>query len=116
MRVEHDVVDPRLLIHETIPIVHDVLKGVMNDHGRVTVAVADGSPSIVVELLDGIQVQREAEGLVKELDGGDHIGVGGITLSKATDGVESLGDGVPLLPVDGTVTATVVEAILRARR
>lgn len=112
MCVEHDVVDPGLLIHEAVPKIHDVLEGVLNHHGRVTVAVADGSPTIVVEFLDSTEVQGKAERLVKKLDGGDHIGVGRVTLGKTTDRVESLGDGVALLPADRTVTATVVETVL----
>jgi len=112
MCVEHDVVDSGLLIHEAVPKVHDILEGVMDHHGRVTVAVANGSPTIVVEFLESTEVQGKAERLVKKLDGGDHVGVGRVTLGKTTDGVESLGDGVPLLPADRTVTATIVKTVL----
>lgn len=56
MRVQHDVVDPRLLIHETVPIINHILESVVNHHGGVTIAVTDGAPTIVVKLLDGIEV------------------------------------------------------------
>lgn len=115
MGVKHDVIDSGLLIHETVPIVDWILEGVMNHDSCVAVAVADGAPAIVVEFLDGVEVQRKAERLVQKLYGSDHVGVGGVALSKTTDSVEGLGDGVPPLPVDRTVTATVIEAVLRAR-
>ena len=80
MGVEHDVVDPGLLVHETVPKIHDILEGVVNHHGRVAIAVADGAPSIVVEFLDGTEVQRKAKRLIEKRDGGDHVGVRGVTL------------------------------------
>ena len=56
MGVEHHVVDPRLLVHETVPDIHDVFERVMNHQRRVGVAVAYGAPTVIVEFLDQTEI------------------------------------------------------------
>lgn len=114
MRVEDDVVDARLDVHEAVPVALEVQEGVANDHGRVSVAVADRAPPVVVEALDVGHVERGAVGFVEQSDAGDDVGGGGVALGEAADGEEGLRRCVALLPADGAAAPAVVEAVLRA--
>lgn len=68
----------------------------------------------MVEGLHAVEVEREAEGFVKKLDGGNDVRVSGVAESEVLEGRDCLGDRVALLPIDGTVAAGIVEPILGA--
>ena len=109
------MVDTGLRVHEAVPVTEEVLECIMDYNSCVAITVTDGAPTIVVELLDQIEVQRVAERLVKKLNRCHHIGIGGIALSETAYGIEGLADGITLLPLDRAEAATVVESVLRSR-
>lgn len=87
------------------------------DAGYVVVAVGlDGLVAGLVEAFDAVKVERGAEGLVEEFDGGDDVGVRGIARCETLEGVEGLGDGGALLPIYGAIAAGIVKAVLTAGR
>lgn len=110
--IHHDVVDAGRGAHEAVP----GLRGhepVVQDDGGVLTCLAGDTPGVVVVLLQGVFVHTTGNvGLVQGLDGGDDICVAGVPFRKRRDGALGLGDGVALLPVNGTTLSTVVESVL----
>ena len=111
--VKHDVVNTRLGVHEAIPVL-DTLEGVVDGDDSVGAAIANIAPSVVVKLLQVVQVDIWPERLVDKLDGGNDVRIARVALRQARNGIECLLYGVALLPVDRCFAATVVEAILGA--
>lgn len=87
----------------------------MDHDRRVLIAVANGSPPVVVELLDLAHVVAPVRGFVEELDGGYDVYFFGVALGEIADCCHSVLDVIAGLPVDSAVFAAVVEAVLRAR-
>ena len=113
--VEHDVVHTRPAVHEAIPERLDILKSVVEGNDSVWVAIANSSPSIVIELFQFIGIDHRAERFVEKLDGCNDIRGSRISLCKRPDSVQCVLDGVTLLPGDRSAATTVVKTILRAR-
>ena len=114
VRIEDDVVDAGLGVHEAVPKRLHVLEGVVDGDGGVGVGVAHGAPAVVVEFLEGAEVDDGAEGFVEQFDGRDDVGFFGVALGEGPDRIEGLLGCAALLPLDGAETAAVVEAVLGA--
>ena len=112
--VQNHVVDAGLATHEAVPERLHVFESVVDGDGGVGVGVADGAPAVVVEFLEGAEVDDGAEGLVEEFDGGDHVRFLGVALREGADRVQGLLRRAALLPCHRAEAATVVEAVLGA--
>ena len=115
MGIEEDVLVPRGGVEFAVPVGLDVFEGVVNGGAEVGRGALDGLVAGLVVGEDFVEVEVGAEGLVEEFDHGYDVCVGGVALGEVFDGGDGLGDGVALLPVDGTVASAVVETVLRAR-
>lgn len=109
---EHILVARRGWRHEAVPIGLEILEGVMNDR---CVVAAGSSHSLVAGLVEGpdlVEVESGSHRLVEEFDCRDDVGVGGVALSEYLKRGDSLADRITLLPINSSVAAAVVEAIL----
>lgn len=82
----------------------------MDHHSRVLVVISHSSPSIVVELLDLSHVIPPVCWLVEKLNGGNNIGLTGVSGGEITDRSDCVWDIVSRLPLNGTLFSTVVKA------
>ena len=115
MGIEEDILVSRRGAEFAVPVSLNVFEGVVDCGSKVGRGALDGLiPGLVVGE-DFIEVEIRAERLVEEFDHGYDVCVAGVALGEVFDGGDGLGDGVALLPVDGTVATAVVEAVLRAR-
>jgi hypothetical protein len=113
--VEDNVVDSTLGIHEAVPVRLDVFECVVDDNSCGAILGADISPAIVVEFLQRIHVNTPVCRLIQELNCGHNISVTCVAVGEILDCRQCLGGGVALLPSNGSITSTVVEAVLGSR-
>lgn len=71
--VENYVIDTGARDHEAVPVRDGVEIGVVDSHGRVAVAIANGAPAIVVEFLKCALVKVWAHWLVQEFNSCDYV-------------------------------------------
>jgi hypothetical protein len=95
-----------------IPRSH-TLKGIVESNGNV--GVFQVSPTIHVELANGVHVERRAKRFVQELDGGD-AGVASEVIAQLVESLDGNFHGVALGPLRSALELTgVVETVLGSR-
>ena len=113
MRVEeHVLVAGRGLGHEAVPISLEVLERVVDGGCIVAAGSGDGFVAGLVERLDLVKIEGTAKGFIEEFDGRDDVGVARVTLSEVLECGDGLADRVALLPINVSVAAAIVEAVL----
>ncbi len=83
------------------------------------VVAAGSCQSLVAGLVKGLEiaeVERATKRLVEELDCRYDVSIVGVALSEVLKRGDCLADRITLLPIDRSIAAAVVEAILRSRR
>ena len=109
---KHVLVAGRGLGHEAVPIGLEVLESVVDAGGVIATGSRDGLVAGLVEGLDLVEVEGAAERFVEKFDCRDDVGVARVALSEFLKCGDSLADRVALLPIDRSVAAAVVEAVL----
>lgn len=103
MYVEHDVAIRCLRSHISLPV-SKTLESVMDDNECVAIVGANGPIPRLIEwfhVREKIWVRVVWEGFVQEFDTCDCVRGAGVACSERCDCIDSLGNSVSLLPVDG---------------
>lgn len=98
--------------HETVPVGREVLEGILDGGREVVAGSCHRGVAIQVEGFDLVHVEGVTEWFIEELDCRNDVSVAGITLSEVLNCGDCLVDGIALLPVDRSIAAAIVEAIL----
>ena len=109
---KHVLVAGRGLGHEAVPIGLEVLEGVVDAGGVIAAGSRDGLVAGLVEGLDPVEIEGAAKRFVEKFDCRDDVGVGRVALSEFLKCGHGLADRIALLPINRSVAAAVVEAIL----
>ena len=101
--------------HEAVPVAFEILESIVNAGCVVGADSCHGLVAGLVETLDLLEVEGATQRLVQELDCRDNVGVARVALGEVLDCGDGLAHCISLLPIDGSVAAAVVEAVLRPR-
>ena len=113
MGIEEDVLVARGgLGHEAVPIGREVLECVMDAGCKVFAGSCHGLIAGLVEGLEVVEVEVGTKRFVEKLDCRDDVSVAGVALCEILKRGKCLADRITLLPINRSVAAAVVEAIL----
>ncbi len=113
MGIEEDVLVARGgLGHEAVPIGREILEGVMDAGCKVAAGSCHGLIAGLVEGLEVVKVEVGTKRFIEKLDCRDDVSVAGVALCEIIKCGECLADRITLLPINRSVAAAVVEAIL----
>ena len=90
----------------------EVLEGILDGGREVAAGICHGFVAIQVEGLDLVHIEGVTKWFVEELDCRNGISVAGVALREVLNRGDCLVDGIALLPIDRSIAAAIVEAIL----
>ena len=98
--------------HEAVPIGVDILESVVDYRCVVAAGSCHGLVAGLVKGPDLVKIEGATKRLVEEFDCRHDVSVVGVTLSKILKRGDGLADCITLLPINRSVAAAIVEAIL----